>query len=134
MSHLHIWIKPVYVYLCCSFDYTGWTKKCLWIDLEKKCFRNSKIFLMESFSLYIYSHFLKKLDLLSYVDKKLLGSKNPCSKKSPYQIRETKFFVLFLFLLQNESYSCLVLKFQVYKLQIGVEVTKWSILPQKCLF
>ena len=44
------------------------------------------------------------------------------------------FFVLFLFLLQDNCYYCLVLKFQVSKLKIAVEVTKLSIWPQKCLF
>ena len=44
------------------------------------------------------------------------------------------FFVIFLFLLQDNSYSCLVLKFQVSKLKSAIEVTKLSIWPQKCVF
>jgi hypothetical protein len=43
-----------------------------------------------------------------------------CSKKSHLIKKDTYFFVLFLFLLQDDSYSCLVLKFQVYKLKIAI--------------
>ena len=53
-------------------------------------------------------------------------------KKSPHQ--KTYFFVLFLFLLQDKSYSCLVLKFQVSKLKIAIELIELSMQPQKCLF
>ena len=47
-------------------------------------------------------------------------------KKSPYQKRDI-FFILFLFLLQDNSYSCLVSKFQVSKLKNAIEVIQLSI-------
>ena len=91
---------------------------------------------MESFSLYI--HILSRsLSFLNYVEKKLWGSKNPENglfQKSHLIKKETIFFVLFLFLLQEISYSCLVLKFQVSNLKIQIEITKLSIWPQKCVF
>ena len=69
--------------------------------------------------------------------KKLWGFKNPENglfQKSHLFKKETYFFVLFLFLLQDISYSCLVLKFQVSKLKIAIEVIKLSIWLQKCIF
>ena len=68
---------------------------------------------------------------------KLWGSKIPENgllKKSQPINKETYFFVLLLFLLQDNSYYCLVSKFQVSKLQIAIEVIKFLIWPQKCLF
>ena len=47
-----------------------------------------------------------------------------CSKKVTLSKREIFFFVLFLFLLQDNSHSCLGLKFQLSKLEIAIEVTK----------
>ena len=77
---------------------------------------------MEYFSLYI--HILSRsLNFLSYVEKKLWGSKNPENtlfQKSHLIKRETYLFVLFLFMLQDISYSCLVLKFQGSKLKIAI--------------
>ena len=67
--------------------------------VEEKCLRNVE---MGSFSKYIYSHLLKKLELSkfkSYVEKKLWGSKNP-----------EKIHIFFFFFV---CYSCLVLKFEV---------------------
>ena len=75
---------------------------------------------MESFSLYI-NIFSRSYSFLSYVEKKLWGSKNPGNglfQKSPLIKKEAYFFVLFLYLLQENSYSCMVLKFQVSKLKI----------------
>ena len=43
-------------------QYTGWSKKSLWNDIEEKCLRNSKVFFGGVF-LYIYLHLLKKLEL-----------------------------------------------------------------------
>ena len=60
----------------------GGPKKSLWIDLEEKCLRNSKMF-FDGVFLSIYSHLLKKLELLKLCRKKLWDSKNPknwCSK------------------------------------------------------
>ena len=57
-----------------------------------------------------------------------------CSKKVTLSKKRHIFFVLFLFLLQDNSYSRLVLKFQVSKLKIKIEVTNISIWPQKCVF
>ena len=59
--------------------------------------------------------------------KKLWGSKNPENsllQKSRLIKKGTYFFVLFLFLLQINSYSCLVLNFQVSKLKIVIELIK----------
>ena len=55
-------------------------------------------------------------------------------KKSPYQKRDIFYFVLFLFLLQDNSYACLVLQFQVSRLKIAIELTKLSFWPQKFVF
>ena len=57
-----------------------------------------------------------------------------CSKKVTLSKREIFFFILFLFLLHDNSYFCLGLKFQVSKLKIAIEVTKLSIWSQKCVF
>ena len=55
------------------------------IDLEEKCLRNSRIFLKESFSLHIYSHLVKKLELSELCRKKNYGALTimnmTCSKK-----------------------------------------------------
>ena len=56
-----------------------------------------------------------------------------CSKKVTLLKKETYFVVLFPFLLQDNIYSCLVLKFQVSKIKIAIEVIKLLIRPQKCL-
>ena len=56
------------------------------------------------------------------------------TQKSHLIKKEAYFFVLFLFLLQDNSYSCLVSKFQVSKLKIAIEVIKLSMQQQKCLF
>ena len=88
--------------------------------------RNSKMF-FDGVFLSIYSHLLKKL----------WGSKNPKNglfQKSHPMKKETYFFVLFLLLLQDNSYCCLVLKFQVSKLKNAIEVIKLSMRPQKGLF
>ena len=81
---------------------------------------------MESFSLYIHI-FSKIKSFLSYLEKKLWGSKNSenglFQKSHPIK-KDTYFFILFLFLLQDHSYSCLVSKFQVSKLEIAIEVIK----------
>ena len=72
--------------------------------------RNSKIF-FDGVFLSIYSHLLKKLDLSKLCRKKVRGSKtseNGLFQKSDLIKKETYFFVLFLFLLQDSSYSCLV--------------------------
>ena len=55
-------------------------------------------------------------------------------QKSHLFKKDTYFFVLFLFLLQDNSFSCLVLEFQVSKLKIAIEVIIISMRPQKCLF
>jgi hypothetical protein len=84
-----------------------------------------------------YSHLLKKLELSKLNRKKLWGSINPENglfQKSHLIKKDIYFFVLFLYLLQDNSYSCLVLKFQVSKLKIAIEVIKISMRPQKCLF
>jgi hypothetical protein len=58
-----------------------------------------------------------------------------CLRNSKIFFMESfSFFVPFLFLLKGNSYSSLVLKFQVFKLKIAIEVTKLSICPQKCVF
>ena len=103
-------------------------KKSLRCDLEEKCLRNSKIY-FDGVFLSIYSRLLKKLE-------KLWGSKNRENglfQKSHLIKKVTYFFVLFLFLLQDNSYSCLVLKFKVSKLKIVIKVIKLSMQPQKCL-
>ena len=88
---------------------------------------------MESYSIFIYI-FLKSQIFLSYEEKKLWGSKNPenglFQKSHPIK-KETYFFVLFLFLLQDNSYSCLVLKLQVSKLKNAIEMINVSFWPQK---
>ena len=69
--------------------------------------------------------------------KKLWGSKNPENvllKKITLSKKDTVFFTLFLFLLQDNNYTCLVLKFQVSNLKISIEVIKLLILPEKCVF
>ena len=132
--HHFLFYLSIYISIHLSillFLFTGWSKKSLWSDLEEKCLGNS-CFLM-------YSHLLKKLELsiLSYVEKKLWGSKNPKNglfQKSYPIKKETYLFVLFLILLQDNSYSCSVFKFKVSKLKIAIEVMKLSIYPQKCLF
>ena len=114
----------------------GGPKKSLWCDLEEKCLWNSEIF-FDGVFLSIYSHLLKKLELSKLNRKKLWGSKNPENglfQKSHLVKKDTYFLVLFLFLLQDNSYSCLVLKFQFYKLKIPIEVIKLTMRPQKCLF
>ena len=73
----------------------------------------------------MHSHLLKKLEFSKFCRKKLWGSKNPkmaCSKKVTLKERYI-FFCSFLFLLQDNKYSCLVLKVQVFKLKIAEEVT-----------
>jgi hypothetical protein len=101
-------------------------KKSLSCDLDENCLRNSKIF-FDGVFLSIYSHILKKL----------WGSKNPENglfQKSHLIKKETYFFVLFLFMLQDNSYSCSVLRFKVSKLKIAIEVVKLSMRPLKRLF
>ena len=122
---------------CIVFTYRVVQKKfMMWSSGKLSVWEILKYFLMESFSLYI--HILSRsLSFLSYVEKHLLSSKNPENglfQKSHLIKKETYFFVLFLFLLQDISCSCLVLKFQVSKLKISIEVIKLSIWPQKWLF
>ena len=74
------------------------------------------------------SHILKEFELSILCRKKVMFQKSHPVKK------ETYIFVLFLFMMQNNSYSCLVLKFQVSKLKTAIEVIKLSIWPQKCSF
>ena len=56
----------------------------------------------------------------SYGTLKIL--KMAYSKKATLSKKRHIFFVLFLFLLQDNGYSCLVLLFQVSKLKIAIEV------------
>ena len=63
----------------------------------------------------------------------LLNSGKWLNPKSPPIKKETYFFVLFLFLLQDNSYSYLVLKFQVSNLKIAIEVIKLSKMAAKVL-
>ena len=110
--------------------YTGWSKKKFMMYLEEKCLLNSKIF-FDGVFLSIYSH------LLSYIEKNLWSSKNPENglfQKSHFIKKDTYIFVLFLFLLQDNSYSFLALKFQISKLEIAIEVIKLLMRPQKYLF
>ena len=60
-----------------------------------------------------------------------MGLKNPGNGlfEKSHPIKKEIFFVIFLFLLQDNSFSCLVFKFQVSKLKITIEVTKLSIWP-----
>ena len=106
--------------------HTGWSKNVYDVIQRKSVLEILKYFLMESFSIciHIYS---RSQSFLSYVEKKLFQKSHPIKK-------ETNFFVLFLFLLLDNSYSFLVLKFQFSKLKIAIEVIKLSISPQKCLF
>ena len=92
---------------------------------------------MESFSLYI--HILpRSMNFLSYVKKKLWGSKNPENglfQESHLIKKETYFFCFFSISVADIiSYSCLFLKFQVSELKIVIEVIKLTIWPQKCVF
>ena len=57
---------------------------------------------------------------------------NGLLKKSHPFKKETYSFI-FLFLLRDNGNKCLILKFQVSKLKIVIEVRKLSIWPQKCL-
>ena len=60
------------------------------------------------------------------MEKKLWGFKNPenvCLKKVALS-KKGYIFLSFLFLLQGNSYTCLVLKFQVSKLKIEIELIK----------
>ena len=67
-------------------------QKKLWVDLEEKCLRNSEMFFLWSLSLYVYIHILSRCySFLSYVEKKLWGSKNP---------EKRYFFVLFCFFIK----------------------------------
>ena len=115
-THLFI-IHPFFFFYTNICSSTGWSKKSLSCDLEEKRLRNSKIF-FDGVFLSIYSHLLKKLELSKLCKKKLWDSKNPenCMFQKSHLIKkETYFFDLFLFLLQDISYSSLVLKFQVSK-------------------
>jgi hypothetical protein len=47
-------------------------KKSLWIDLEEKCLRNSKIF-FDGVFLSIYSHLFKNLEFSKLYRKKVIG-------------------------------------------------------------
>ena len=76
---------------------------------------------MESFSLSVYI-FSRSKSFIIYVEKKLWGSKNPENGLFPksHIKKETYFFCSFLFLMQDNSNFCLVLKFQVSKLKIAI--------------
>ena len=50
-----------------------------------------------------------------------------CSKKVILS-KKRHIFLLLLFLLQDNSYSCLVKKFQVFKIKIALEVIKLSVI------
>ena len=80
-------------------------KKSLWIDLGEKSLRNSKYFLIESFSLYIHIHIIvKKLELSKlHIEIKVWGSKHPedgLFKKSSL-FKKRHIFCPFLFLYKN---------------------------------
>ena len=115
----------------------GGPKKSLWCDLEEKFLRNSKIF-FDGVLLSICSHLLKKLKLSKLCRKKSYGAlkilEMACLKKVTLSKKRHIFFLLFLFLLKDNSYFCLDLKFQVSKLKNAIEVIKLSIWLQKCLF
>ena len=53
-------------------NFTEWSKKKSWCDLEKKCLRNSKIY-FDGVFLSIYSHLLKTLELSKLRRKKGRG-------------------------------------------------------------
>ena len=78
---------------------TVWLKRKILNRSRGKVFENSKIFFKVFIS--VYSHLLKKLEL-----SKLWGSKNPenglFQKSRPIK-KDTYFFVLFLFLLQDKK-------------------------------
>ena len=76
---------------------------------------------MESFSPYSQEVRVR----VSSVEKKLWGSKNPeygLFKKSHPIKKETYFFVLFQFLLHDNSYFCLVLRIQDKKWNRGHKI------------
>ena len=129
----------MYIYVCRQIDiyhiYRVVKKKVYNVIQRENIGEILKYFLMESFFLYIHI-FSRSQSFLSYVEKKLQGSKNPENGlfKKSHSIKKETFFILFLFLLQDNSYSCLVLQFQVPKLKIAIEVTKLSFWPQKCVF
>ena len=95
---------------------------------------NSKIF-FDGVFLSIYSHFLEKLERSKLCKKKLWGSINPENGlfQKSHPIKKINIFFV-PFLLQDNSHSCLDLKFQVSKSKIVIEVTNLSIWPQKCVF
>ena len=83
----------------------------------------------------LYTGWSKKVYESIYVEKKLWALKIlkiACSKKVTRSKNRKIYYVLFL--LQDNSYSSLVLKFQVSKLKIAIEVIKLSIWPQKSFF
>ena len=104
----------------------GGQKKSLWCDLGEKYWRNSKIFLDGVF-LSIYSHLLKKLELSKLYRKKSNGAlkilKMTCSKKVTLS-KKRHIFCSYIFMLQDNCYSCLVSKFQVSKIKIAIEDIK----------
>ena len=57
-----------------------------------------------------------------------------CIQKILIIKKERYFFVLFLFLLQDNSYSFLVLKFQVSKLKIAIEVISINLAAKVLIF
>ena len=124
----------VYLYNKSNFEFIyiqGGPKKSLCMMWSRgKVWEILKYFLMEPFSLYIHI-FSRSWSFLSYVEKKLWGFKNPGNGLFQKSVLSKKRHI---FLLQNNSYSCLVLKFQVSKLKIAIRVTKLSIWPQKCVF
>ena len=81
-----------------------------------------------SFSLYIFTSSQEDRAIKSYGALKI--RKMTCSKKVTLSKKIHIFFVLFLFLLKDNSYSFLFLKFQVAKLKIAIEVIKLLIWPK----
>ena len=96
------------------------------IELEEKCLRNSKIFFM-LVMLYIFTS-SQEVRAFKLCRKKVMGSKNSENGMfiKSHPIRRDIFI-----------YFCckiIVLKFQVSKLKIEIEVIELSIWPQMCLF
>ena len=111
----------------CSFrrNVQGGPKKS---DLEEKCLRNFKMFFDGVIIIIIIFKLCRKKNYGALKIRKMA-----CSKKVTLS-KKILFFVLFLFLLQGNSYSCFVLKFQVSKLKIAIEVKKIINLAAKMLF
>ena len=71
----HYIAKSNYLYIHLYIQ--GGPKKSLWIDLEEKCLRNSKMFVDGVFlSIHIFTSCQEVRALYSYVEKKLWGIKN----------------------------------------------------------